>query len=348
MTTTKFLRATTVLIALIAFNSFSLEAKSPDYKVYTLQEGDTLKEISTKFMGGPESIIELLEYNEIANPGAVLPGLTLIIPLGIRDNALQALDLAEQGLLSAIDAKAEVYARAQYMNAQTSLEHARDARNKARYDQAIALAELARAKSNDRQKTPQTKNAWVQQRARVKAATGIVEISLDDGKTWRRLRDGSPVNVSSLVRTQGDSRAEIEFADGTFIQVMESSEVHIEDYLVDRRSGERVSKLKVKLGNILGKVKPKEVEASKFEVKTEGASIAIRGTELRIGSEDESTTVSVLHGLVNVESEDTGDLVEVPGGLRGLCRKRPSAFSPYRVATPTEYSAIRFRHYGKR
>ena len=124
-------------------DSAATETNAPaDFIIYEVQKGDTLRSIAEKHLGGPEYILELMEYNEIANPGSIGPQSIISIPTTIRQTALKEITQAEEALAGALEVMADKFAEADYLEAVSTMENARSSRAQARYDQAIAFARL--------------------------------------------------------------------------------------------------------------------------------------------------------------------------------------------------------------
>jgi len=284
-----------------------------DYILYEIQESDTLRDLAETYLGGEQYLQELIRYNALVTPSRVKTGDKIVIPLGVRDRAISGLSKAEESLATALTAQADQFASDAYGHALTTLHQAREAREAAAYSRSVALAELA----VDRSRTAigvADKSAPVQQPARLIAASGTVELSLDEGETWSLIKKGNEVPVPSRVRTVGDSRAELQLADKSKVQILEDSTFEVQTFLFDRRDGVRRSRMKVILGSILGRITPKEHDESTFEIETEAAAVAIRGTVLRVGADETQTArLAVLEGLTQLEADGEG--LAVPEGF---------------------------------
>ncbi len=319
----------TFLVALFTHSAWAeedlaaLEEDADDSIVYEVQAGDTLQSISERYLGGPEFMDELLGYNEVADPNAVVAGTLLTIPRKDRKSAINYLTRAEKALARAIDAEAETYAEKEFLAARELVEKSRADRLKGRYSQTVSQAKkglilAARARQLADERAP------IQQESTLTAVHNRVEISTGSGTSWKPARVGQKVQVNSLIRTGNDGRAEVTLADHSVIQINQASTVAIKDFVLDRRTGVRNSRLKVVLGSILGRVEPEKVEESQFEIDTDAASVAIRGTEVRVSSEAATTWLSVLHGLTSIEAG--GNTIEVPGDFGTIAKNgRPPA-----------------------
>ena len=263
--------------------------------LYRLQKGDSLSEIAEVYLGGKEFVPELLAFNNIQNATTVREGSVIALPGKIRDEALMRLQLAEQAVGMALDAQADKYAVHEYKDARTSLEAAKKARFEAAYAKALGMAERTIAIA-DEAKRVADKNANEEKDGRVVKAFGSVEISEDGGTSWRSVSQGDPLPLTAIVRTDAKSRAEVVLEDGSIFQVLEASELSIAQYLRDRRTGRIDAELRVLMGDVMGKIKPKKRDDSRLDIKTGKASIAVRGTRLRAKVDEVGVTRTELLG----------------------------------------------------
>ena len=317
---------------------FSVQAQDNGESLrYTVQKGDTLKDLAIQHLGGAQYILELMEYNEIANPSSVVPGTELIIPLSIRQYALDEIAAAEEGLTAALNAMADKFAPVEYKEAATILDKAQTARGQAKYDQAQALGAIAQLTAKHAEDAA-NKNAIAEQQAEIVSVFGQVEYSKDGGTTWEKAIEGMNLAVDSLLRTGPESLSEVQLADKSSITLKPESSLKITTQVVDQRTNQRTSKLQVILGNILGEITPRENEDSKFEIQAGGASIAIRGTDLYVGTDaDESTRVSQLTGQTSIESGSRA--IELKEGYGIIAKKGKKPSSPIKLPRAPEWES---------
>ena len=286
---------------------------APGSTVYRLQPGDTLRELAVRFLGGAKYLPELMAYNGIVNPLGLGAGAFIGIPGDDRKAAMAAIARAHDALQIAAAAQAGTYARGEVATASQSLGAADGARARGKYAEALRLANSAGVTAQ-KAKRLADERAPVQEPGAVVAVAGQVTVKLPGARTPRPLRPGDPVPVGSIIRTGADSRAEIRLGDGSVVQVLPNSQVQVASYLRDRRDGRRRSRLNVILGNILGKIKKKEHKESTYELKSRASTIAIRGTEVRVGSgQDDVSRLAVLGG--DAEFRGAGPPVQVPANF---------------------------------
>ena len=281
--------------------------------VYRVKTGETLRDLARRFLGGEEFSTELLEYNKVSNPLLVDEGFILMIPGRERNDAIKKLLEAREVFLQAVDAKAEEFAAEEFLTAKETIGAAEENRRVGAYEKAIALAQLSMERAKHAIKVA-NERARVQQGGKITAILGKVEISLDAEKSWRSVSEGDEFTVQAIIRTGDGSRAELTLDDGSVIQLLESSRFVLQNFIYDLRDGKRKSELQVILGNILGKIKPKQVRESSFRVKSASAALAIRGTKLRVGTSlSQTARISVLDGEILARANQRE--VVIPGNF---------------------------------
>lgn len=308
---TKRLGCPTLLLLLLLALPARAEKES---MLYRMQAGETLADIAQVYLGGPEFVPELLAYNNVQNPTSLGEGSLLVLPLEVRVRALGEIQKAESAVQAARDAGAERFAASLYREATAGLEAAREFRIVADYakvgamsERAVLLAEQAVEEAN--------KNANEPKDGRVVLVHGNLSISEDEGATWRAAREGDVLPLTAWLRTDATSRGEVVLEDGSHLQILESTTVSIAQFLKDQRNGKIDAELRVIMGDLLGRIKPKATGDSKMEIKTGRASIAVRGTVLRVKADGAGDTRAEL-------LEGSADLITKRG------RKSRSVFIP--------------------
>ncbi len=291
----------------LCFCTFSGNAEnaSSDRQIYRVQAGENADDLARRFFGDSACLNELLNYNSLSDKSSIHEGAMLIVPGKERQNALTIIAEAAEAMEHATAAMAEHYAAAEVTRAIALLDGAAEQRGLAAYDKAAALASLALVRANEARSIAD-RLAPEQQEGVVSSAFGIVELSHDAGESWIAAKQADPLPVGSQLRTKAASRAEVTLRDGSIIQVRDMSIFSIDSFSFDPRNGKRQSALQVLMGTILGNIERKENEASTFNVKSGDATLGIRGTEFRIGADQEATArLSVLHGDVVMSANDS-------------------------------------------
>ena len=292
----------TLAAALLPLAGF---ANSAIGTVYQLQQGETLRDVAARFLGGAENLPELQHYNKITNPLMITAGSFIAIPGEERDTAMAEIERAHGSVATAVGAEAATYAPEELKAAQEAFQGAQDARMHGGYTKALALATLA-FRRGVLAKEAADRNAQVYEPGRVTAVSGYASFS-PDGRKWERAIVGSQIPVQGFIRTKSDSRVEVALADGSTIQVREESEVQIANFQRDRRNDKRDSELRVLNGEMLGTIKKKKNGESDIRVKSHNTALSIRGTRVLMGVNDrtETTRVSLKTGRVEVSARDT-------------------------------------------
>ena len=133
--------------------------------------------------------------------------------------------------------------------------------------------------------------ANVEQECRVTALQGSAEVMYKAEGHWEPIQEGAKVSVSSTLKTDAGSRAELTMPEGSKVQIGERSEVQIDGLLKDLRTDRMRIRLRLRLGEILNRVQPLRTKDSIFEIKSGESATAVRGTELRVKQEARGTSL---------------------------------------------------------
>ena len=148
----------------------------------------------------------------------------------------------------------------------------------------------------------------------------------DAGSGQQPLKVNAPVRLGdTIVSVAG--KAKIALDDGTIISVGENSRLRVADY------DNAPNNLKTRIGLISGAIRllvAKVTPAGKFEVETETAVAAVRGTDWVIEATSEQTAVAIVSGVVAVSGRDgqsqSSVVLDAPG--QGTDVRRGSAPTP--------------------
>ena len=173
------------------------------------------------------------------------------------------------------------------------------------------------------------------------AASGVVtavegESTLVRDEGVFSLQPGVDVDEGDLVKTGADGRVQLEMEDGSLLEVGNESDLYLSDYVLDheaRVENAAVSLLKGWLRFVAAKV----AASGRYEFNTPVASIGIRGTEGIIVADEESSSVLLEEGRIEVfevdEAGETGASQFVEAGqlvrrqkARRIIRENPEAF----------------------
>jgi hypothetical protein len=162
-------------------------------------------------------------------------------------------------------------------------------------------------------------------------------VSVDAGRGPQPLTVNTPLHASdTIVSTSG--KAKLALADGTIISVGENTRVRLAEY--DSSAGAvkaRVNVVSGALRFIVDKVAP----AGRFEVHTETAIAAVRGTDWLVDVTSDQTAVAVVSGVVAVSSlaADAPATVVLDGRGQGTDVRRGRPPTP-----PAVWGAQRFEN----
>jgi len=148
----------------------------------------------------------------------------------------------------------------------------------------------------------------------------------DSGAGQQPLLTNAPISLGdTIVSTTG--KAKIALGDGTVISVGENSRVRVADY------GSATNDAKTRISLISGALRllvNKVPAPGKFEVETETAIAAVRGTDWVIEVTPEQTSVALLSGVVAVSGRESSaqSTVELFLAGQGTDVRRGAAPSP--------------------
>jgi uncharacterized membrane protein YgcG len=123
----------------------------------------------------------------------------------------------------------------------------------------------------------------------------------------------SPAHFGEHVLTQASSNATIMFIDKSHLVIGENSEVTIDAFVFDPKSGVEQATYKLATGAL--RFVSGGIKSDKLKIETPTAVIAVRGTNLKIRvTPSGSTVVSVSRGRVDVTSRSNGDSASLGAG----------------------------------
>jgi hypothetical protein len=179
------------------------------------------------------------------------------------------------------------------------------------------------------------------QTATLDQADGVVEFMPAGGDTWRPASAGERVEAGVRIRTGPFSAARLVFFEGSTIDVEAQAEITIVQ-MSSRRHDGKVILLRQTRGQTYSRVQRLTGRASRFEIKSPMAAVAVRGTEFAVAvGADGTTSVAVAEGLVEVTAQEA--TVVVLAGQRTTVRpERPPSppatmlgITPTPTSTPT-------------
>ncbi|HYM31451.1 MAG TPA: FecR family protein [Candidatus Cybelea sp.] len=165
-----------------------------------------------------------------------------------------------------------------------------------------------------------------------------------DGKR-EALARGAGVFVSDVIVAEGDGKAQILLNSGSIISVGEKARIRLADFPgTDNQFTTRISAEQGALRLLVGHAQ----EGAHFEIETETAIAAVRGTDWLIDVTPDQTSVLVLSGSVTVRSKAPGAsgevLLDKPGTgtdvKRGAAPSHPIIWGAKRVKSTFERASF--------
>jgi outer membrane protein assembly factor BamB len=141
-------------------------------------------------------------------------------------------------------------------------------------------------------------------------------VSVRRGEQWHELDVEDLVETGDLVKTNGDSFAEIQFTDFGIIRIQQNTELIVR--ALHLQEGQSKVDMKLNKGKVLAKVS-KLSKGEEFEVRTSTALAGVRGTEFMVKQDEGSdrASIAVKEGKVSVVPIEVADKIEkIKGELK--------------------------------
>ena len=154
-----------------------------------------------------------------------------------------------------------------------------------------------------------------------------------NGKAWHYIRrSGLVLLQDEKVKTGAKSQLELQFDDGSLIQLAEKSSISLKDFRYGRKG--RVANITLKSGSLFANVN-KLRRKSEFKISTISAVVGVRGTQFHVSVKNNNTVrVEVYKGLVEVKGKK-GQAIQVKTGYKTTIK---NGFAP---DTPTKITSRR-------
>ena len=149
---------------------------------------------------------------------------------------------------------------------------------------------------------------------------------------------GAPIYVGDTVQTGADGKLKLRMNDGSVLSLAPSSNLRVDNYLVDGSGRRQGATLSVGQGLLRSVTAPVDRPAS-FEVDTAIGTAAVRSTDWFVDTASGQEQVSVMSGSVVLASRATGRSVVIPqgSGSRLFAGRDPE---PPRQLSPAEFSGL--------
>ncbi|MDI6792826.1 MAG: FecR domain-containing protein [bacterium] len=169
---------------------------------------------------------------------------------------------------------------------------------------------------------------------RLTSIFGDVKIKKEAVEDFVKVEEETSLSVFDKIETSSESRAVLEFEDGSVVRLKPETRLQIEKALINREKKSIISKLRMSLGKIFLELKPVE-EKSRFEVETPASICGARGTEFRTSHTREGISrVEVFEG--SIKAEAGGESLEVPSGYGSSIAADQPPSAPRLLPRPPE------------
>ncbi|SDM22386.1 FecR family protein [Oryzisolibacter propanilivorax] len=141
--------------------------------------------------------------------------------------------------------------------------------------------------------------------AQVVFASGATRVA--PGAVAQPLHAGQALAEGEAIRAAPDGFISVRLADGTLVRVQADSQLRIEQLRRTGRAGDAQSILQLQRGSVDSSVPPRPGSARRFEVRTPGASTAVRGTRFTVELDAQGRTLAaVTEGRLAVAPHSAG------------------------------------------
>lgn len=141
----------------------------------------------------------------------------------------------------------------------------------------------------------------------VKGVDGYVEIMRAKETSWQPATPGAPLFSNDKIRTRLESRAVLEYPDGTTLSLRENTQLTIQDISRDTKTSLTKRELKLNVGGMKYKVTKLEEKGSEFKIHSSTAIVGVTGTEGIITAEgDKKPTQNILLEGSTYNTDETG------------------------------------------
>lgn len=170
--------------------------------------------------------------------------------------------------------------------------------------------------------------AWLNQqpaKARVVAFAGNIQATQAGSASPFPVSVDLRLDAGTVLRTAAEASLTLEFADGSRLQLMGDSELHLDRLSAYGSTGMVDTRLRLPRGRSSYDVKPKRGPGSHFVVESPGLMTSVRGTGFRVASDGTSSRSEVYKGRVAVEGGGHRVLVGAGHGTHNDGRRQPAA-----------------------
>lgn len=158
------------------------------------------------------------------------------------------------------------------------------------------------------------------------------------GEQSKPIQEGMQLQMGDAIKTENDAFVTIEFADRSHLRVQDNTLLQLEDMQIYGDHGLVDTLIDVQKGRTENSVPKKTDKATRFRIKTPSAISSVRGTEFRVGTNEEAaiTSSEVLAGNVEVSGKKRS--VSVPGGFGTVTPQGGAPALPIKLLPPPDLS----------
>lgn len=163
--------------------------------------------------------------------------------------------------------------------------------------------------------------------AQVVQVRGSAQLLHAGSQSGTPLKAGTELRSGDRIVTSAGANVSVNFADGSELLILESSEVVMDTLSAWGRTGMVDTRVRLQGGRVNTRVKPSQGPGSRYHIITPAAVAAVRGTQFRVAAADRGavTRSEVTEGTVNVGAQRNGQAIEAGYGLVSEAGKPPQA-----------------------
>jgi len=268
-----------------------------DYIRYTVKANEDPRDIALTHLNSASTGLDIImRVNRISSPNSINAGDILFIPKGIEKVESMKV-LAEEKLQAAREMLAITYAadaskQSHDLYNAAGLEH-----EKGNFENAIRKYKLSSVWAERALETARQK-AIVDLEVVLAAKSGLVQNSIDSGKSWKTMLDLDTSPAGSWIRTSKGGSAHLEFPDNSVYELMESTTIELVELTKNRAKDSLRTSIALHSGEYLGKVKKISGDRrhDNIGLQASGLAILIRGTTVRVTKNGNLSTLAVTEG----------------------------------------------------
>jgi len=313
-----------LIIFFLFFASIVFSQTKGDEVVVVVEVGQSLRQISEKYLKNPDLWLYILTENGLQSPSDVVPGTVLRIPVKDIREAHESVEEANVLIQKAANQGAQALAPQTQQSAIELFNNAKELRTAGKWKRctesaraAIKQAELAIKECEAQSNLPS--------QAEIEFRRGQVHKRTPADNVWLEALIHALLYEGDKVRTLSKSFAKIQFQDKTQLRLEENSEALIQRMRSNRLKKQEQSSIQLLEGDffaLLGGSKSK----GDFQVKMEDIQTNIQSAQYRISRDKEATRFANYEG--NIEVTSAGATVNILENQGSVVKKRQMPSKP--------------------